>query len=83
MSSGRTKRPRNKEDDLHDLVSRLKTLLPDSNSGCDKRKVPASKILKEACNYIRNLQLDVDCLAERLSQLMDSKGNINGVDRDT
>ncbi|KVH98783.1 hypothetical protein Ccrd_022991 [Cynara cardunculus var. scolymus] len=75
ISSGRMKTPRNKQDEVHDLVSRLQTLLPDSHSGCDKRKVPASKILKEACNYITSLQLDVDNLSEKLSQLMDYKEN--------
>nr|ABD32218.2 Helix-loop-helix DNA-binding [Medicago truncatula]ABN08916.1 Helix-loop-helix DNA-binding [Medicago truncatula] len=33
-------------------------------------KVPASKVLQETCNYIRNLQREVDDLSLRLSQLL-------------
>lgn len=43
------------------------------------KKVPASKILKETCNYIKSLRTKGDDLGERLSQLLDSMEN-NGVD---
>lgn len=35
-------------------------------------KVSASKVLQETCNYIRNLNREVDNLSERLSQLLES-----------
>jgi len=35
-------------------------------------KASASKVLQETCNYIRNLNREVDNLSERLSQLLES-----------
>lgn len=43
------------------------------------KKVPASKILEETCNYIKSLRREGDNLGERLSQLLDSMEN-DGVD---
>ena len=40
----------------------------------------AWRILKETCSYIKKLQGEVDDLSERLSQLLDSLDNINGVE---
>ena len=43
------------------------------------KKVPASKILQETCNYIKSLRTEGDNLGLRLSQLLDSMEN-TGVD---
>ncbi|KAE8691561.1 Transcription factor PRE4 [Hibiscus syriacus] len=57
------------DDQIIELVSKLRQLLPEiRNSRSDK--VSASKVLQETCNYIRNLQKEVDDLSERLSQLL-------------
>ncbi|KAK2973523.1 hypothetical protein RJ640_010578 [Escallonia rubra] len=45
------------------------------------RLVPASKILKETCKYIKRLQGEVEDISERLSQLLASMDN-SGVDTD-
>lgn len=52
--------------DEHELVSRLRALLP--------REAKAStraRVLREACVYIRRLHAEVDSLAERLAQLLE------------
>ncbi|KAI7725208.1 hypothetical protein M8C21_015166 [Ambrosia artemisiifolia] len=72
MSSRRTRTARNRENDIDILVSKLQALLPASSSGCNKTRVPASKILEETCNYIKSLRAKGDSLGERLSQLLDS-----------
>ncbi|KAG2710240.1 hypothetical protein I3760_04G017800 [Carya illinoinensis] len=57
------------DDQIIDLVSKLRQLVPEiRNRRSDK--VPASKVLQETCNYIRNLHREVDDLSERLSQLL-------------
>ncbi|KAM0955151.1 hypothetical protein ACFX13_023982 [Malus domestica] len=61
--------PAIKDDQIIELVSKLRQLVPEIR---DRRsnKVPASKVLQETCNYIRNLHREVDDLSERLSQLL-------------
>ncbi|CAH1428382.1 unnamed protein product [Lactuca virosa] len=82
MSTRRTRATRNKKDDeLHDLVSKLQALLPSSSSSCNNTRVSASKVLEETCNYIKSLRRKGDKLGERLSELLDSMEN-NGVDVD-
>ncbi|KAK6117964.1 hypothetical protein DH2020_042966 [Rehmannia glutinosa] len=68
------------EDEVNDLVFKLQALLPDSTSRSNKR-VSASKVLKETCNYIKNLHKEVDDLSEKLSQLLAS-GDITSFDAD-
>ncbi|KAI7740455.1 hypothetical protein M8C21_019407 [Ambrosia artemisiifolia] len=79
MSSRRTRTHRTREQDIENLVSKLQALLPSSSSSCNKTKVPLSKTLEEACNYIKSLRTKGDNLGERLSQLLESLEN-NGVD---
>ncbi|KAG2316363.1 hypothetical protein Bca4012_067249 [Brassica carinata] len=64
--------PRISDDQMTDLVNKLRLLLPEI---CERRrsdKVSASKVLQETCNYIRKLHREVDNLSDRLSQLLDS-----------
>ncbi|KAI4389060.1 hypothetical protein MLD38_001324 [Melastoma candidum] len=58
------------DDQIVDLVSKLRSLLPEIRNGRRSDKVSASKVLQETCNYIRNLHQEVDDLSERLSQLL-------------
>ncbi|XP_044506585.1 transcription factor PRE5-like [Mangifera indica] len=71
MSSRRSRQSgsRISDDQIIDLVSKLRQLLPEIR---DRRpdKVSASKVLQETCNYIRSLHREVDDLSERLSQLL-------------
>ncbi|EEF45036.1 transcription factor PRE1 [Ricinus communis] len=71
--SGRRSRqpsvPRITDDQIIDLVSKLRQLLPEIRQRRPD-KVSASKVLQETCNYIRNLHREVDDLSERLSQLL-------------
>ncbi|WCJ20781.1 Transcription factor PRE5 [Euphorbia peplus] len=61
--------PRITDDQIIDLVSKLRHLLPEIR---DRRsdKVSAAKVLQETCNYIRSLHREVDDLSDRLSQLL-------------
>ncbi|GMI90262.1 KIDARI, PACLOBUTRAZOL RESISTANCE 6 [Hibiscus trionum] len=59
------------DDQVADLVSKLQHLIPElRRSGSDKKS--ASKVLEEACNYIRSLRREVEDLSDRLSQLLAS-----------
>ncbi|KAK8537574.1 hypothetical protein V6N13_096608 [Hibiscus sabdariffa] len=73
--SGRGSRASNKitDDELHALVLKLQTLLPQLNN-CRHGRVSSStaKVLKETCSYIRRLQKEVDDLSERVAQCLDS-----------
>ncbi|KAL3640597.1 hypothetical protein CASFOL_015565 [Castilleja foliolosa] len=69
------------QDEINDLIFRLQTLLPASSSTSCNRRVSTSKVLKETCNYIKNLHKEVDDLSERLSQLLAS-GDITALDAD-
>ncbi|CAH8385007.1 unnamed protein product [Eruca vesicaria subsp. sativa] len=64
--------PRISDDQMIDLVSKLRLLLPEINERRRSDKVSASKVLQETCNYIRKLHREVDNLSDRLSQLLDS-----------
>ncbi|XP_065878736.1 transcription factor PRE5-like [Euphorbia lathyris] len=72
MSSRRSRQssvPRITDDQIIELVSKLRHLLPEIR---DRRsdKVSAAKVLQETCNYIRSLHREVEDLSERLSQLL-------------
>ncbi|XP_011012195.1 PREDICTED: transcription factor PRE1-like [Populus euphratica] len=72
MSSRRSRQssvPRITDDQIIDLVSKLRQLLPEISQRRSE-KASASKVLQETCNYIRNLHREVDDLSERLSQLL-------------
>ncbi|KAI4320430.1 hypothetical protein MLD38_033912 [Melastoma candidum] len=60
------------DDQIVDLISKLRSLLPEIRNRRRSDKVSASKVLQETCNYIRNLHQEVDDLSERLSQLLQS-----------
>ncbi|KAJ0252980.1 Transcription factor PRE1 [Hirschfeldia incana] len=60
------------DDQMIDLVSKLRVLLPEIRERRRSDKVSASKVLQETCNYIRKLHREVDNLSDRLSQLLDS-----------
>ncbi|CAN8266018.1 unnamed protein product [Cochlearia groenlandica] len=60
------------DDQIIDLVSKLRQLLPEIRERRRSDKVSASKVLQETCNYIRKLHREVDNLSDRLSQLLDS-----------
>ncbi|XP_030513200.1 transcription factor PRE5-like [Rhodamnia argentea] len=74
MSSRRSRQSggssRISDDQIIDLVSKLRQLLPEIRDSRRSDKVPASKVLQETCNYIKNLHKEVDDLSERLSQLL-------------
>ncbi|KAI4321354.1 hypothetical protein MLD38_034747 [Melastoma candidum] len=61
------------DDQIVELVAKLRQLLPEIGQGRHRSdKVSASKVLQETCDYIRNLHQEVDDLSERLSQLLQS-----------
>ncbi|XP_021648132.2 transcription factor PRE1 isoform X1 [Hevea brasiliensis] len=76
MSSRRSRQPaappRITDDQIIELVSKLRQLLPEiRHRRSDKLwQVSASKVLQETCNYVRSLHREVDDLSERLSQLL-------------
>ncbi|KMS99212.1 hypothetical protein BVRB_2g046530 [Beta vulgaris subsp. vulgaris] len=57
------------DDQIIQLVSKLQQLVPEVRQRRSD-KVSASKVLQETCNYIRNLQREMDDLSDRLSQLL-------------
>ncbi|KAJ9135171.1 hypothetical protein P3X46_032381 [Hevea brasiliensis] len=73
MSSRRSRQPaappRITDDQIIELVSKLRQLLPEIRHRRSD-KVSASKVLQETCNYVRSLHREVDDLSERLSQLL-------------
>ncbi|XP_057465326.1 transcription factor PRE6-like [Actinidia eriantha] len=80
MSSRRMTSSRTSEDDINELILKLQAALPESSSRCASR-VPASKILKEICNYVKRLHREADNLSERISQLLVST-DTSSVDAD-
>ncbi|KAK3413369.1 transcription factor PRE5 [Eucalyptus grandis] len=73
MSSRRSRQSsssRISDDQITDLVSKLRQHLPEIRDRRRSDKVPASKVLQETCNHIKNLHQEVDNLSERLSQLL-------------
>ncbi|XP_028762111.1 transcription factor PRE6-like [Neltuma alba] len=59
------------DDQINDLVSKLRRLIPELQP-TPSHKVSAAKVLKETCNYIKNLHREVDGLSDRLSELLSS-----------
>ncbi|KAA8540947.1 hypothetical protein F0562_024915 [Nyssa sinensis] len=78
MSSRRTSASGITEDEINDLILKLQALLPNSNPR-DTARVPAWKILKETCSYIKRLHSELDDLSERLSQVLASADSSSGV----
>ncbi|KAK1266963.1 Transcription factor [Acorus gramineus] len=72
MSGRRGNASRITEDEINELISRLQSLLPEARRRGASRQASASKLLKETCNYIKNLHREVDDLSDRLSGLMAS-----------
>nr|QDF82365.1 transcription factor ILI5 isoform X2 [Cymbidium goeringii]QDL88326.1 transcription factor ILI5 isoform X1 [Cymbidium ensifolium] len=66
-----SRRSRITEDEMNELISKLQSLLPESRRRSVGR-ASASKLLKETCNYIKNLHREVEDLSDRLSGLMDN-----------
>ncbi|KAK4769381.1 hypothetical protein SAY86_027531 [Trapa natans] len=58
------------DDQIVDLLSKLRRILPKIHDSGRSSKVSASKVLQETCNYIRSLHGEVDDLSERLFQLL-------------
>ncbi|CAN1187853.1 Transcription factor PRE5 [Linum perenne] len=79
MSSRRSSSTRSRpsvisDDQIIDLISKLRQLVPEarSTSHRSRDKGSASKVLQETCDYIRDLTRQVDDLSERLSELLAS-----------
>eukprot|EP01018_Ginkgo_biloba_P037679 Gb_33750 [translate_table: standard] len=70
---GRKQNSRASEQQINDLLSKLKSLLPEICESNDK--VPASKVLLETCNYIRSLHREVDDLSDKLAELLATTEN--------
>ncbi|TYJ98875.1 transcription factor PRE5-like [Cucumis melo var. makuwa] len=63
------------DNELKNLVSKLRTLLPQLNHKPDNSsEASTGEILKETCDYIKKLQKEVDDLSERLWKQLDSMG---------
>ncbi|KAK4281000.1 hypothetical protein QN277_012550 [Acacia crassicarpa] len=58
------------DDQIIQLVSKLRQLVPEIRDTRRSNKASASKVLQETCNYIRSLNREVDDLSQRLSQLL-------------
>ncbi|CAN4088135.1 unnamed protein product [Withania somnifera] len=71
-SRRRSNNSRFNQDEINDLVLKLRSLLPNSSSRCTSRAPSSSQILEETCNYIRQLHSEVGDLSERLSQVLAS-----------
>ncbi|CAD5179896.1 unnamed protein product [Musa acuminata subsp. malaccensis] len=65
--SGR--RSRISEEEIKELISKLRFLLPETRRQGGSRAL-AAKLLQETCNYIESLHRDVDDLSDRLTELM-------------
>ncbi|CAN0923696.1 Transcription factor PRE5 [Linum grandiflorum] len=62
------------DEQIIDLISKLQQLVPEarSTSRRSRDKDSASKVLQETCNYIRELNRQVEDLSGRLSELLAS-----------
>ncbi|KAL1205930.1 Transcription factor PRE2 [Cardamine amara subsp. amara] len=77
MSSSRRSRQassssRISDDQIADLISKLRQSIPEIRQNRRSNTISASKVLQETCNYIRNLNKEADDLSDRLTQLLDS-----------
>ncbi|CAL9230354.1 unnamed protein product [Arabidopsis halleri] len=77
MSSSRRSRQastssRISDDQITDLISKLRQSIPEIRQNRRSNTVSASKVLQETCNYIRNLNKEADDLSDRLTQLLES-----------
>ncbi|KAF8083219.1 hypothetical protein N665_0787s0001 [Sinapis alba] len=77
MSSSRRSRQaisssRISDDQITDLISKLRQSIPEIRQNRGSSTVSASKVLQETCNYIRNLNKEADDLSDRLSQLLET-----------
>ncbi|CAF2346660.1 hypothetical protein BRARA_J01975 [Brassica rapa] len=77
MSSSRRSRQassssRISDDQITDLISKLRQSIPEIRQNRRSSTVSASKVLQETCNYIRNLNKEADDLSDRLSQLLET-----------
>ncbi|CAH2072706.1 unnamed protein product [Thlaspi arvense] len=77
MSSSRRSRQassssRISDDQITDLISKLRQSIPEIRQNRRSNTVSASKVLQETCNYIRNLNKEADDLSDRLSQLLET-----------
>ncbi|KAL6521725.1 Proteasome subunit beta type-4 [Orobanche gracilis] len=62
--------PRITDDQIIELLSKLHQLLPEIGNTRRSKKASANKVLEETCNYIRNMQNEMDDLSARLSRLL-------------
>ncbi|XP_013618836.1 PREDICTED: transcription factor PRE2-like [Brassica oleracea var. oleracea] len=60
------------DDQITDLISKLRQSIPEIRQNRRSSTVSASKVLQETCNYIRNLHKEADDLSDRLSQLLET-----------
>ncbi|CAN8256242.1 unnamed protein product [Cochlearia groenlandica] len=77
MSSSRRSRQSNSssrisDDQITDLISKLRNSIPEIRQNRRSNTVSASKVLQETCNYIRNLNKEADDLSDRLSHLLET-----------
>ncbi|CAF1783756.1 hypothetical protein Bca4012_046170 [Brassica carinata] len=77
MSSSRRSRQassssRISDDQITDLISKLRQSIPEIRQNRRSSTVSASKVLQETCNYIRNLNKEANDLSDRLSQLLET-----------
>ncbi|KAF8118043.1 hypothetical protein N665_0006s0045 [Sinapis alba] len=77
MSSSRRSRQassssRINDDQITDLISKLRQSIPEIRHNRRSNTVSASKVLQETCNYIRDLNKEADDLSDRLSQLLET-----------
>ncbi|CAH8327933.1 unnamed protein product [Eruca vesicaria subsp. sativa] len=77
MSSSRRSRQassssRISDDQITDLISKLRQSIPEIRQNRRSNTVSATKVLQETCNYIRNLNKEADDLSDRLSQLLET-----------
>ncbi|MBA0630259.1 hypothetical protein Godav_002375 [Gossypium davidsonii] len=58
------------EEQITQLLSTLRQLLPEIPQSHSHKASSAAKVLKQTCNYIKTLHREVDDLSDRLSQLL-------------